>query len=135
MGQHRRLEGYNHDMMDRLAGLVASAQRHVSIPNVLTEASNHLGSGRQQLVSDAANALAHYISNLAEICQQSKDVVAMREYASLGLADAALFSLAGRFVAGGVTVVTQDFELYARLQRKGVDCINVFHWRTPEKYG
>ncbi|WP_397543261.1 hypothetical protein [Roseovarius salis] len=118
-------------MVERLSRLVQDADRHVSVPNVLTEASNHLGSGKQEAATGAATSLAQYISALDEIYQQSADVIRYNEYASLGLADTAIFSLSPRLRQQRVTVVTQDYNLHQRLCSEGVDCVNVFHWRTP----
>jgi len=120
-------------MIEELSRSIDSANGHVSVPNVLTEASNHLGSGKQEAATGAAAALARYIHNLDEIYQQSADVVLYKEYASLGLADTAIFSLFPRLKQQRVKVVTQDYNLYRRLCSEGVDCINVFHWRTPDR--
>lgn len=120
-------------MIEELSRLIDVADSHVSMPNVLTEASNHLGSGKQEAAAGAAAALALYIDNLDEIYQQSTNVVRYKEYASFGLADTAIFSLFPRLKQQRVKVVTQEFELYNRLCSEGVDCVNIFHWRTPAR--
>lgn len=130
-GQHRLVEKYTPDMAERLLREVAAASRHVSLPNVLSEASNHLGSGKQQPVPNAALALAAYIARVEEHYQPSADLVRWREYASLGLTDTAVFSLHERLKTERVRVFTQDWQLSRRLYEVGVDCVNVMHWRTP----
>lgn len=132
-GQHRRAATYSADMVERLCRVIDDADRHISLPNVLTEASNHLRSGEQEAAPGAAAALARYISGLDEIFQQSADVIRYREYAALGLADTAIFSFSTRFKRQRFKVVTQDWQLYNRLHSEGVDCLNVFHWRTPDR--
>ena len=71
---------------------------------------------------------------LDEIYEASIDVVRQKEYASMGLADTAIFRLWPLFVREGTRIVTQDAELAGRLSQKGVDCVNVMNWRTPGRY-
>lgn len=122
-------------MFDELDAKVAESTRHISLPNVLTEASNHIGAGQQQPVPHSAQALSEYILNLEEIYQPSSEVIGVSAYLNVGLADAAILSCAPRFKKERVRVFTQDYELYGRLQDNGVDCVNIMHWATPARYG
>lgn len=125
----------NHTLnqFQRLDAEIAEAGKHISLPNILTEASNHLGAGEQQPVIGSAQALSLYILNLDEIYVPSKEVVSISEYLRVGLADAAIISCVPRLKKGGVKVFTQDYELYNRLSKYGVDCVNIMHWATPSK--
>lgn len=120
-------------MFERLASEVSNISTHISLPNILTEASNHLGAGDQQAVPNAARALSSYIFALEEIYQPSKDVAQIAEYLSVGLADAAIISCTPRLIKERVKVFTQDWELYSRLSKLGIDCVNIMHWRTPAR--
>lgn len=120
-------------MFERLSDEISKLREHISLPNILTEASNHLGSGNQQAVPNAAHALSIYILALNEMYLPSKDVIGISEYFNVGLADAAIISCAPRLRKDNVKVFTQDWELYGRLSEYGVDCINIMHWRTPRK--
>lgn len=131
-GEHGLVQQYNSEMEARLLKLVEAAHRHVSVPNVLSEASNHLGSADQQAVPNAARGLAEYIVRIDELYQPSGELVRRQEYDSLGLADTAIFSLHSRLKSERVKVVTQDYQLSNRLWQVGVDCVNVMHWRTPK---
>jgi len=113
---------------------VLKVSNHISLPNVLTEASNHLGAGKQQPVDGSASALSAYILGLEEIYQPSKEVIAISEYMSVGLADAAIISCVPRLKKEKVRIFTQDWELYNRLSKLKVDCVNIMHWETPEKW-
>jgi len=108
-------------------------RKHISLPNVLTEASNHLGSGKQQAFDGAAFALSRYIVNLEEIFQPSKTVTQLSEYEKVGLADAAIISCVPRLKKEKVRVFTQDYQLYNRLSQYDVDCVNIMHWLTPNR--
>jgi hypothetical protein len=103
------------------------------LPNILTEASNHLGSGQQQPVPNSTQALGRYILSLEEIYQPSHEVIGISEYLSVGLADAAIISCAPRLRKEKVKVFTQDWELFGRLADYGVECVNIMHWGTPSK--
>lgn len=126
-----RTGSYNLKMFQRLVAEIEEFSNHISLPNVLTEASNHLGAGRQQAVNNAASALSSYILNLEEIYQPSAEVVKIAEYMNVGLADAAIISCGPRLRKEKVRVFTQDFELYGRLSGHEVNCVNIMHWRTP----
>lgn len=134
IGKHRRVREYDKATVERIADIDAAASHRISIPNVLTEVSNHLGDSKQSVISGGGAALAGYIANLDEIYAPSVEVVSQPEYLSLGLSDAAIFAFAPKFVQERVTVVTQDHNLCNRLLGKNVDCVNVFHWRTPEAF-
>ena len=128
-----KTKNHTRGMFAQLNGAVSEASTHISLPNVLTEASNHLGSGKQQQVPNSAQALSAYILKLREVYQPSKDVIQIGEYLNVGLADAAIISCIPQFKREGVRVFTQDWELYGRLSKQGVDCINIMHWATPKR--
>lgn len=132
VGKHKTKQ-HTLSVCNRLLLELAGSTHHVSLPNILTEASNHLGSGSQQAVPNSAEMLASYASNLEEIYQPSKDVVGIAEYMKVGLADAAIISCVPRFIRERVRVFTQDYELYSRLSNYNVDCINIMHWITPHR--
>jgi hypothetical protein len=117
----------------RLSSEIAEFRKHISLPNILTETSNHLGSGQQQAVERAASALSTYIIDLEEIYQPSKEVTLIGEYMSVGLADAAIISCVPRLRKERVIVYTQDFELCGRLLKHDVNCVNIMHWLTPSR--
>lgn len=126
----RRLEAFDRDTLKYLNDEVARFPRHVSVPNVLTEASNHIGSGSQQLARGAADALGAYIERVVdEVYKPSLEVVARDCYRNVGLADAAILEC----LRHGMTVITTDHELYARVHEKGGSAINLFHRMTPRR--
>jgi hypothetical protein len=116
---------------NQLIAEINKYKRHVSLPNVLTEASNHLGAGRQEFLPNSARLLSNYINSLEEIYQPSRDVSVIAEYARVGLTDAAILSCTPRLLREDITVVTQDFELFGRLCDQSVNCVNIMHWGTP----
>jgi hypothetical protein len=119
---------------ERLNSEIAEFDKHISLPNILTEASNHLGAGKQEQVDGSARILSLYVLNLEEIYQPSKEVVNISEYMNIGLADAAIISCWRRLKKDKVRVFTQDWELYNRLSGYEVDCVNIMHWATPPKH-
>lgn len=123
----KRLKEFDVDDLRRLTDLLLDFQRHVTLPNILTEASNLLGSGKQELVPGGAAALADYCHLAAELYEPSKGVVTHSEYARLGLTDTAIIALCDQ----DVTVFTIDHELFGRLTSQGVQAINLLHFKTP----
>lgn len=123
---------HTQDVWRRLCKEIEPAREHHSLPNILSEASNHLGAGKQQIYPQAAAALARYISNLNEIYCPSTDVIGIAEYMSVGLTDAAILSCVPKLAQEKVTVFTQDHELFNRLSGFDIACHNIMHWRTPK---
>jgi rRNA-processing protein FCF1 len=123
----RRLEVFDIDDLRRLEAILSGFQRHVTLPNVLTEASNLLGSGKQELVRGGAAALADYCRFADEVYEASRGVVEHPEYARLGLTDAAIATLCDQ----ETVVLTIDHELHGRLISSGVQAVNLLHSKTP----
>lgn len=125
----RRLDAFDLSDLVRLNQILKNFPRHVSFPNILTEASNLLGAGKQELVAGAAIGLARYIKKVDEIYAQSLNVVSAEDYFHVGLADAAILTMGQQ----DVTVLTTDHELCNRLTAKGVTVLNLMHYKTPRK--
>lgn len=123
-----RLRAFDLDDLGRLSEFLDNYQKHVTLPNILTEVSNLLGSGNQLMASGGPEALAHYASKVAEQYQPSLEVVRSEGFLSLGLTDAAILSLQH----SGLTVFTVDHELFGRLAERGVKVVNLFHYKTPK---
>ena len=86
----KRLKEFDLDDLQRLTALLSGFKKHVTLPNVLTEVSNLLGSGKQELVPGGAAALADYCLLAEEIYEASRGVVEHPEYTRVGLTDAAI---------------------------------------------
>lgn len=121
----KRLEQFISDDFLRVASWAAEVPDHISLPNILTEASNLLGDERQELWPGGRQALAQYVSSVDEVYVPSQRVVARAEYLRLGLTDAAIYDLADKQVC----VVSVDHHLCNRLNLNGVDVRNPFHFR------
>lgn len=127
IGTHRRLSQFDTADFERVAGLSEDHASHVTLPNILSEVSNFIGSGRQQIAPDASEALAQYTRFVDEVYQPSLSVVDTPLYPRLGLTDSAIFMLSSK----PVTVVTVDHQLYGILAHNGVTAINLMHQKTP----
>jgi hypothetical protein len=102
-------------------------RKHVSLPNVLTETSNLLGSGTQEAVPGALRWFAEYCHDLVEIYVPSSGVVADEAFLRLGLTDTAISRMAER----DIKVVTIDHALSGRLKAQGLPVVNLLHQKTP----
>ena len=106
---------HSKEMGAKLIDEISGANEHISMPNILSEASNHLGAGRQEAFPSAAIGLANYISGLSEIYRPSKELVLLPEYSQVGLSDCAIISCVPQLVQERISVFTQDHELFGRL--------------------
>ena len=116
----KRLEAFDLDDFRLVARFASEATSHISTPNILTEASNHLGSGHQQLEPGGLEEFANYVFLLDEFHFPSNEIVRMPEFNALGLTDAGILRLAD----DRTRVVSVDFHLCNRLAGKGVEVIN-----------
>lgn len=125
IGQHRRLRDYDEDDFAIVDALARQSQNHISTPHILTETSNLLGAGPQQMVVGGGEALTDYIGALDEIFTPAQTIAAQPEMLALGLADAAVYHLG----MSDTQIVSMDFHLCNRLMQKGVSAINPRHFR------
>lgn len=101
---------------------------HITTPHILTETSNHLGSGNQLLVANSDKAFAKYAANVSEVYEPSAKLCEnfghwLRDH---GLADAAILLCAKE---RDVTVFTSDAALYHRLFEVTENVVNILHHR------
>lgn len=125
IGTHRKLRDFDEDDFAIVDLLASQSANHVSTPHILTETSNHLGAGNQQIGVGVCEALNEYIAYLDEIYTPAKTIAALPEMLALGLADAAVFHLS----EAKIKVISMDFHLCNRLHQKGVDAVNPRNFR------
>lgn len=119
----RRLEAFEPEHLSVLNGITSGFPHHVSTPNVLTETSNLIGAGHQQLCRGACDALGKYIEFLDEVYVPSVETLCDPFFGKLGLADAGLAMLA----RNGDFVLTADGPLYGMMNGHGVKVANFWH--------
>mgnify|MGYP006432033139 CR=1 FL=1 len=123
----KRLDSFDHEDFDRLTAKLADTQRHVSLPNILTEVSNLIGERGLKLGAPLVSALEHYCLGIDEVYAPSADVVRYPEFRRLGLTDTAIL----RRLREEVTIFTVDHHLSNRLQEIGAPVFNLMHFKTP----
>lgn len=126
VGRHRRLREFDLDDLGWVNDQAHSFSRHVTLPNIVTEVSNFVGSLKQEIAPGAVFALATYCKEVAEVYEESRDVVLEPYYQKLGVADAAVV----RMASAEVTVMTTDHQLDAYLRDRGVQVLNLWHRKT-----
>ena len=98
----------------------------IATPNILTELSNLSGQlgdpGKTQFFEFLTGKIFQFID---ERYVRSSDAVRVGEFSRLGLTDVGIALLADT----NVPVLTDDFDLYVHLSRRGVDVINFNHVR------
>ena len=122
----KRLAEFDVDDVKRLQH-EARGHTHVGLPNLLTEASNFLGSGKDEAFQGAAMLLGNYCQKLDESFLPSMGLAKHPLYTRLGLSDTAIYCLSD----SEMKVVTVDFELSGLLTEKGVHVVNLRHYKTP----
>ena len=121
----KRLSSFTAEDFLKVAEWAAEFPRkHVSLPNILTEASNLLGDAKQGFTPGIV-ALAKYVADLDEEYVPSLEVVGSKEYFVLGLTDAAIYKFADK----GVCVISADYHLCSRLRAKNIDARNPLNFR------
>ena len=124
----KRLERFDVDDLERLNGFLAEPVIHVSLPNILTEVSNFVGSGNQHWGDEILNAFAAFCHSVDEKYEPSAEVSAEPLFASLGLTDTAIL----RIARDRIKVFTVDHNLANRLSQLGIEVVNLMHFKTPK---
>lgn len=127
VGKHRRLREFRKADYSLLQSEISEFQKFFTLPNVITEVSNLIGSGKQEICNGACESLAQFVSSADEVYRASKDVVSLPQFFRLGLTDAALLHVSQT----GTTTITTDRHLAGVLESLGLPCINFNHKRTP----
>lgn len=118
VARHRRTSAYTSDDFEILQRFCGFFARLVTLPNVLTEASDLLYDGREQALLRAL-----CIESWDETTVVSREAAATREYEYLGLADAAILSS----TTASFLVLTDDNRLAAAIMNKQGPVIH-FDW-------
>jgi predicted nucleic acid-binding protein len=131
VGSHRRLRQFDTFDLERVNKLAKAHAKHVSTPNILSEVSNHLNSGEQEIVAGAGDALSLYVGKLEEIYIPSRDLVKQAWFGRFGLADAAIIDAARDT---GATVLTSEWALQGFLESIGLEAINIFNLKQSHEF-
>lgn len=123
----KRLEAFDLTDLLRVQDFYKKSRYHVTLPNILTETSNLMGSGKQELVANGAKLLSAFCSIVDEVYLPSKEVTRLPQYEQLGLTDAAILNLSDR----RIKILTVDHELASRVVYAGGDAVNLMHLKTP----
>ena len=124
----KRLEKFDIADLSTTNNYCRKYKNHKTLPNILTEASNFLGSGKQEIVKGAAGFLKDYIRDVSEVFEASLTTVSDPAYLRLGLTDAAIL----RLCTEETIVMTTDFDLCGKLESKGVEVVNLARLKTPQ---
>lgn len=123
----RTRDKYSREDFALLATFVDRYSRLLTTPNVLTEVSNLVGQLAEPLRRRALGALGVLAAEqLEEHFRASKELVLAPQFPVLGLSDASIIDAAEH----GVTVLTDDLDLYVQLHAAGADAINFNHVRS-----
>ena len=127
ISKHRRLRGYSVEDYDILIDALSQAERILTTPNTLTEASNLLsqhGDPERSLIFDTLRA---FIQDNIEVIVRSEVASSRSEFNRLGLTDSALLEV----VSEETPLITVDIELYlAALQEGRNSALNFAHIRN-----
>ncbi len=95
-------------------------------PNIASEVSNLIGCLYGEYLTKARAILAAVFEQWPEVYAESVVVKGVSEYSRLGLTDAATLLCSSK----GIEVLTDDFDLYVSLAKRGVKVTNFTHVRT-----
>ncbi len=112
---------------------VVSGDQLVTLPHVLTEASNLLGQTRDPDKTALRDTLGRMMDELDERWFAGVEAVRLPEFRRLGMTDAAIIraAIVDRRAAGTTRVLTCDLDLHRALLERGGLSLNFNQWR-PE---
>lgn len=122
----RRTRQYKIQDYHLLVSYVAPFTNLLVTPNIATEVSNLLGVLSGDHLIRARKILYNYIGTWTEVYVESNRAKVVPEYTRLGLTDAAILLIASH----EMEVLTDDFDLYSALLKRGIKATNFTHIRT-----
>lgn len=126
IAKHKRLQAYDIDDFEAIAGLVDQSGGLQFCPNVWSETSNLVRYTGEPLRSEISRTLARLVAAFGETYVESGTATQREEYVRLGLTDSVILCLAET----GTTLVTVDLDLYLAAQSAGYEnAINYNHLR------
>ena len=126
IGQFKRTrDRYSAEDYDVLALLLSRFDRIVTTPNILSEVSNLSQHWAEPSRAGYSYTFANRIAELSEQYVVSADAASLPCFPKVGLTDSGIVRLAN----DGYLVLTDDFELYGRLSKAGIDVLNFSHLR------
>ena len=125
IGHTRRLKNFEAGDLQIVHDFVNDFERHVSLPNVLTEASNLMFDDGIEIARGAAEVFKRYVASIDERFIRSEDIVRQGAFDGIGITDGALLLLARQ----GVTIFSDDFRLCGRVTALGGQAQNFNHLR------
>lgn len=125
VGRQKHTKEFVPEDYDLLNRLLALFSRCVTIPNILTEV-NGLSKFSGPLKGKYFEVFGRGIEVLTEQFVESAVVAKQELFSKIGLTDTAIIHVA---VECGYLVITDDLELYLRLQHSHVDALNFNHLR------
>ncbi len=122
----RATKAFALDDFDLLHGILSQFTKLITTPHILTEVSNLTGRLETKLLKEFRAKFSAVIVKLEEENVSAARIASHDDFIHLGIADTAISLIApGRYL-----VITDEFELYGRLQKRGVDVINFNHIRS-----
>jgi hypothetical protein len=119
----KRTSKYTVSDYELLEQLVSVFRQTLTTPHVLTEASNLAKLAGSEL-GEIRRIMKEFVEITDELHETSRVVVQDHSFNRLGITDAAISTL-----CASVLVLTDDFDLYDSLARRGIDAINFNHLR------
>ncbi len=125
VSEFKHTRHFNAEHFDLLAYLLGQFRKHLTTPNILTEASNLLGHLAPHRRRAAMEHLAGVIDQGTERYVPSAQVSRRESCLRLGLTDSGILEKLGR----RYLLLTVDLDLYLAVQQRGIDAINFNHLR------
>lgn len=123
--RHKRTNQFTVEDYDLLVAILDDFPRHVTTPNILTEASNLVDQIDGKVAQLLQGQLERIVGVLDEQYIPSSEAARVDEFRRLGLSDSAILLLAG----GDLLVLTVDLHLYLALEKRKLAVRNFNHLR------
>lgn len=127
IAKHKKTRNFDIADFELLSGLIGM-RALLLLPNIITEASNHLQWHKPPEREAVCGMLKTLVERHKEVYVESRSACDRPEYLRLGVEDAALL-----LATGGGTLLTADVALHLAAEGAGLSAVNFNHER--ERYG
>lgn len=129
IGNHRRLSSFSPAQFDWLCEKVVDFSSHVTLPNIITEASNLIIQDDGPIFRNGSDFLARYALEALEHYIPTRAAVESGYFVRHGSTDIAILLYA---IEHKVTVITGDHALHGLLSERRLSSFNIWHGVTPK---
>jgi hypothetical protein len=130
INKHKRTRTFEPEDFDLLIKILASYEKMLVTPHILTEASNLVSQIGEPVKKTVLLTLSNLISDHQEVFEPSSEIVKHEQFLRLGITDCAIL----RLIKKDIPFVTVDWDLFQIASKDNKMATNFNYLRVPRMF-